>query len=84
MKGFAAPETRAQEPATARVRCRMPLLVHKRFLVVDPRGALVELELVFVPAGHWKRTPALSAAPAWRTWGIGPFVLAFRIRFGLS
>jgi hypothetical protein len=74
----------ARAPVTARIRCRMPLLMHKRFLVVDPSGRLVELEWMFVTPSRWRKMAESSTTSMWRACGIGPFVLAFRIRFGLT
>jgi hypothetical protein len=69
---------------TARVRCRMPMHVQKRYLILNPGGELVELEWMFVTAGRWRKWPERSAPTSWCACGIGPFILAFRVRFGAS
>lgn len=74
----------ARPQTMARVRCRMPLLIQKRYLILNPVGELVELEWMFLTAGRWRKWPERSAPASWRACGIGPFILAFRIRFGTS
>jgi hypothetical protein len=74
----------AASPATAQVRCRMPMLIHKRFLILDPRGRIVELDWMFLTRSRWCKMAGFSTSPAWRACGIGPFVLAFRVWFGTA
>lgn len=64
---------------TAKVRCRMPLLLRMSLLFHRPDGgATAVVDLVWCTRRRWCRLPA-SADPAWRVLGIGPFVLALRL-----
>jgi hypothetical protein len=63
---------------TAKVRCRMPLLLWKSLLFHRADGGeTVTVDVIWATPKRWGRLPA-SADPAWRVVGVGPFVLAVR------
>lgn len=66
---------------TAKVRCRMPLLLRTSLLFHRPDGGeTAMIDLIWTTPRRWGRLPA-SADSAWRVLGVGPFVLA--VRFSL-
>jgi hypothetical protein len=63
---------------TAKVRCRMPLLLRKSVLFHRPdRAEVAMVELIWTTPRFWGRMLP-SADPAWCVVRIGPFVLAVR------
>jgi hypothetical protein len=64
---------------TAKVRCRMPLLLRKSLLFHRPDGsATATVDLIWTTPRRWGRLTASTDA-SWRVLGIGPFVLAVRL-----
>ena len=77
----AAPMLTTLQRDTAKVRCRMPLFIHKRILLRHPRsGELFYLEWLWASSRRWERRSD-SLSPDWHPRSFGPFVLAWRVLF---
>ena len=65
----------------AKVRARMPLYIHRRYLVRSDRtGERFYFEIAFLTAKRWQRS-AWSVSPAWRSLSLGPFLVAWSFAF---
>ena len=70
--------TLKDEPATVRVRCRMPafLAMSKPFRLRN--GKVATAELRWMTKGRWERR-AEAKSPSWWIINLGLFIAAFRI-----
>lgn len=66
------------QPATARVRTRMPMLRTWSIPFRTKDGAMGYLDLVWATAGKW-RTMSQSSDPEWQSLPLGPFVIGLRL-----
>lgn len=66
------------QPATARVRTRMPMLRTWSIPFRTKDGGMGYLELIWATAGKWRQMEQ-SGDPTWQSLPLGPFVIGLKL-----
>jgi hypothetical protein len=58
-----------------RLRTRFNLPVSRTYVIETPGGEILEVDIVVMLPGQWRRRPEASPGSPWRTLRIGPLIL---------